>query len=207
MWKSENTLSTFRGFLRQTTNVYEIDWECPLCLEYRDNHATVMWKCKHTVCLSCFENLTNTQKQKCVICKNIDDTIPQTLVQSTERLALMRYLKDILKENKNTFFWIKINDDLYFTERYKSRYARDNGYALITMTNFSAEENEFFNADSLLEFRREFKFLIRNVRGYAVVQTGLQNHNDIHPEVDEILRIGNLFSLTEGLSDSKVFKI
>ena len=101
--------------------------------------------------------------------------------------------------NKNTFIWVKINDDIYFIEKYGSRYAIEHGYASITMSNFSGDF-DFFNADNLLDFKRQFKYLIRDVRGYAVVQSGIKTYT--HP-IDDIPEI----ALTEGLSNSKVFKI
>lgn len=204
MWKSENKLFTYRGFVRRT-NTFEIDWECPLCLEIRDNHATIIWKCKHTVCMSCFNQLNDSQKKKCVVCKSVDDTVPPPPIQITDRMLLLRYLIDILRPNANTFFWIKINDDVHFIERYKRSYARENGKFFITMSNYSSEENIFFNSENLPDFVRQFKHLIRNVSGYIIVQLGFENYD--HPDVDEILRIGNQLSLTEGLSNAKVFKI
>tara|TARA_Y100000746_G_C15466857_1_gene434369 strand:- start:3483 stop:3905 length:423 start_codon:yes stop_codon:yes gene_type:complete len=140
-----------------------------------------------------------------VICNAVDDTVPPPPIQTTDRNALVTHLKSILRPNNHVFFWVKINDDVYFIEKYKSRYATDNGYAPITMTCFSNEENFYFNADNFVEFKQNFKQLIRYVRGYVIVQTGINEYD--HPSYDEILQIGNKFSLTEGISDAKVFKI
>ena len=75
------------------------------------------------------------------------------------------------------------------------------------MSDFTSEENIFFNADNLQEFSREFKHLTRTISGYVIVQLGVHQHNDLHPLENEILRIGNQFSLTEGLSNLKVLPL
>ena len=208
MWsavpKVESLLSKnrFRGFLRQTNNMFEIDWECPLCLQTRDNHACFMWKCRHSVCMSCFQELADSKKRICVICKTQDDTF---VPRRNDRKALFRHLRNLLVPN-HAFFWIKINDEVFFIEKYPTEYAQENGVAVITISNYTSEENIYFNSETWEEFFTQFKDFIRNLTGIVMVQTGLGFHE--HLEQDDIVALDdNEWALTEGLSNTAVYRI